>query len=222
MTTLRSGCALLIPLLAPTLALAGPSLSVDLLSLRLDYGVFADGGSNAFPYQDSVSVSSSRAFLWEQTDGVASASASADVIFDTLDSPDGFSLSGSILTSASALVGDNPSYSGEHGSANAYISRLWLAVTLFEPHQLTLTGTVFSEIDAGLGTLAPGSYSLEPGTYFFRLPASSAFSSVSVGANEQDSAASRLDFGIFLAIPAPSSGAAGILASSCLLMRRRR
>lgn len=201
-------------------SMACAQIDIDDWFFEIDYGVFADGGSLPTPLQGPVSIDDTgvHGFAWSQEDGVAFAEATA-IATILIDEP-GSSLSfgGGLDTTATAIVGDDPTYPFEFATAESFLNYAYLNIDVQAISVLTVTGT---PVDlGGIGTLDPGDeIVLDPGFYEIEFSGVGSGSKASANANEMDVDDNIWAFGVHVdVIPAPAT----LLILAPLLARRRR
>lgn len=182
---------------------------------RLEFGVFADGGTCGSPDQGLAGLSPGLATrLWEMTDGIAHAQVRAESTLTLVQAPTRLWVSLEIATVSQATVGDNPLYELERGVAEARLESAVFDVTVLEPSLLTVAGAQFGAYDVGTHLLEPGDYSLD-------LSGALARSNVDVGVNAA-SVHSAFLLASFEITPVPAPGGAAMLALLGAASLRRR
>ncbi len=182
---------------------------------RVEFGVFADGGTCGNPDQGQAALSPGLTLkLWEMTDGVAHAEVRAESTLTLDESPSRLWVSIELATVSQADVGDNPEYSLERGVAEARLESAVFDVTVLEQSFLSVRGAQF-------GAYTIGTHMLEPGDYLLDLSGTLARSSVDVGANAA-SIQSGFLFASFEITAVPPPGGAALLAMLGAGWPRRR
>lgn len=192
-------------------------VSLNHWDARVNFGVLADGGSQAAPIQGPAEiVPGTHSVSWDREDGVAMARAGTDYTLELTSTPIAMSFSLFMHTDAFARVGASPEYPAARGVAEAWFDYAIFDFTLTQPALLTVLG-------ASLGEYPPGVHILPPGQHVLEMLGPTGVSWVSVG--QSNAAQCGSDFAASFSIgpvPAPAGGIALLGGLGAIGVRRRR
>jgi len=205
----RVGVVVVVGLGAIAPAATAGVVSINVWEARLNFGLLADGGSGATPSQGPVTLSPGDHELdWQQTDGLAFASASAEYTLVLDQTATSLTFAIDLRTSAAADVGDSPAYAFERGVAESFLDVALVDLTVLQPALLVVSGATF-------GGFAPGSHLLGHGDYTLDLRGPLARAWVDVGSGQTAADGAELSAGFRItAVPAPATAACLLLVGA--------